>query len=59
MVQQDLVLIWLVGSTFAASFLGALVSSLDSKFLSLVKSRFGYAAKANLPFTSISQVKLV
>ena len=59
MVQQDLVLIWLGGSAFAVSFIAILICPLGSKFLSLVKSRFGYVAKANLPFESGSQVGLV
>lgn len=59
MVQQSLVLIWLVGSAFAASFMGILTFPLGSKFQPLVKGRFGYFTKANLPFASISKVKLV
>ncbi len=59
MAQQGLVLIWLVGSTYAVSYMTMLTCPLSSKYLSLVKSRFGYFAMANLPFASISQVKLV
>ncbi|KFI10869.1 hypothetical protein F0223_16720 [Vibrio coralliilyticus] len=59
MVQQGLVLIWLVGSTFAVSFMAMLTCPLGSKFLSLVKSRFECSMNANLPFASIYQVKLV
>ena len=59
MVQQDRVLIWLVGSAFAASFMAILTCRLSSKFLSLVKSRFGYVAKANLPFAFASQLNFV
>jgi hypothetical protein len=56
MVQQDLVLIWLGGSAFTVSFIAILTCPLGSKFLSLVKSRFGYFAMANLPFEFGSQV---
>ncbi|ERB62738.1 hypothetical protein N779_24630 [Vibrio coralliilyticus OCN008] len=59
MVQQDLVLIWLVGSAFVASFMAILTCPLGSKFLSLVKSRFGCLFKADLPFAFGSQVKFV
>ncbi|WP_281628865.1 hypothetical protein [Vibrio sp. St2] len=59
MVQQDIVFIWLGGSAFAVSFIVILTCLLGSKFLSLVKSRFVSFAKANLPFSSGSQVKLV
>ena len=59
MVQQDLVLIWLVGSAFVTSFMVILKSLLGSKPLSLMKSRFGYFAKANLPFAFGSQVNFV
>ncbi|KJY79300.1 hypothetical protein TW78_00945 [Vibrio coralliilyticus] len=58
MVQQDIVLIWLVGSAFAASYMAILTCPLGSEFLSLVKSRFGYVAKANLLFAYGSQVGL-
>ena len=56
MAQQGLVLIWLVGSTFAVSYMTMLTCPLGSKYLSLVKSRFGYFAMANLPFAFLSQV---
>ena len=59
MVQQDIVFIWLGGSAFAVSFIVIFTCLLGSKFLSLVKSRFVSFAKANLPFSSGSQVKLV
>ncbi|MGY3687401.1 hypothetical protein ACXAAV_12065 [Vibrio coralliilyticus] len=59
MVQQDLVLIWLVGSAFVTSFMVILKSLLGSKPLSLMKSRFEFLKMANLPFASGSQVKLV
>ncbi|KFI09520.1 hypothetical protein TW78_00935 [Vibrio coralliilyticus] len=59
MVQQGLVLIWLVGSAFAASLMAILTCRLGSKSLSLVKSRFGYLVLANLPFAFGSQVGLL
>ncbi|ERB63067.1 hypothetical protein N779_22735 [Vibrio coralliilyticus OCN008] len=59
MVQQNIVLIWLVGSVFATRFMAILTCPLGSKFLSLVKSRFEPFVKANLPFESGSQVGLV
>ena len=57
MVQQGLVLIWLVGSAFAASLMAILTCRLGSKSLSLVKSRFEFLMTANLPFAFGSQVK--
>ncbi|AXN30220.1 hypothetical protein ADU60_08465 [Vibrio coralliilyticus] len=59
MVQQDIVLIWLVGSAFAASLMAILTCRLGSKSLSLVKSRFEFFAMANLPFVFGSQVNFV
>ncbi|ANW23174.1 hypothetical protein BA953_02575 [Vibrio coralliilyticus] len=56
MVQQGLVLIWLVGSALTASLMAILTCRLDSKSLSLVKSRFEFSMTANLPFEFGSQV---
>ena len=59
MVQQDIVLIWLIGSAFAVISMVILTCRLGSKSLSLVKSRFEFFMTANLPFESGSQVKLL
>ncbi|ERB63071.1 hypothetical protein N779_22755 [Vibrio coralliilyticus OCN008] len=59
MVQQGRVLIWVIGSAPVASFIALSTWPLDPTFKSLVKRRFGYFVKANLPFASSFQVKFI